>query len=111
MPYTGRESKAESGDAVPFYVLNRQALPSPRIPAGSIVAPRPAFWTRQEAEAGLRSIAAACEAKPMPELQIVEADTIYEAMSQLSGSLFPPLDRRLVSPVAPGDRVAAWVHR
>jgi hypothetical protein len=85
---------------MPFFVLYESQQPDSanRVPVRNVVAPKETFATREAAETGVRAMEerAARSGLPVPEFQIVEASTIFEAMSQFFGSPIPP-------PPGPGE--------
>jgi len=81
---------------LPFFVLWGDIDPpqhppqEDRLPVRNVLAAKQVFATRREAEASIRLMTetAASFGRPAPEFRIIEAATIGDAMSQVTGSSF-----------------------
>lgn len=77
---------------MPFFVLwETESRPEQRVKTSGVLAARQVFATREEAEDGIRQMIelGAGMGAPVPDFQIIEAPTIREAMSQVTGFPFP----------------------
>ena len=77
---------------MPFFVVwEAPSRSDAQVPVHNVLAAREAFATREEAEDGIRlmfEIGPAYD-QPAPDFQIIEAPTIGEAMSQVTGFAHP----------------------